>query len=68
MYSVKRNIGYSRYGKYVYFTYGVGVADSKGQIYKFNSSPMLNYNMIIKEMANKYKEQMEYALRGWSVR
>lgn len=56
MYSVKRNIGYGRYGKYVYFTYGVGVADSRGQIYKFNSSPILNNNMIIKEMANKYKE------------
>ena len=68
MYSVKRNIGYSRYGKYVYFTYGVGVADSKGQMYQFNSSPMLNNNMIIKEMANKYKEQMESALGGWHVR
>ena len=55
MYSVKRNIGYGRYGKYVYFTYGVGVADTKGQIYKFNSSGMLNNNMIIKEMSAKNK-------------
>ena len=26
---------------------------------------MLNNNMIIKEMANKYKGQMESALGGW---
>ena len=50
------------------FLPGVGVADSKGQIYQFNSSPMLNNNMIIKEITNKYKEQMESALGGWHVR
>lgn len=37
-------------------------------MYKFNSSSMLNNNMIIKEMANKYKGQMESALGGWYAR
>ena len=38
------------------------------QYININSSPMLNNNMIIKEMVNKYKEQMESALGGWYVR
>ncbi|EJN6462756.1 bacteriocin, partial [Campylobacter upsaliensis] len=51
------------------FTYGVGAYDTQSwQMYKLNSSSMLNNNMIIKEMANKYKEQMESALGGWYVR
>lgn len=37
-------------------------------MYKFNSSSMLNNNMIIKEMANKYKEYMESQLGGWTAR
>ena len=69
VYYVKRNIGISNLGnKFVYFTYGVGVADDRNKIYKFSSSPLLNNNMIIKEMANKYKEQMESALGGWNIR
>ena len=69
MYYVKRNIGISHLGnRFIYFTYGVGVSDARGNIYKFSSSPLLNNNMIIKEMANKYKEQMESALGGWHIR
>lgn len=41
--------------------------DSKGQIHKFNSSGMLNNNMVIREMAYKYKEAMESALGGYNT-
>ncbi|NDJ28177.1 bacteriocin [Campylobacter sp. MIT 12-8780] len=70
VYTVKRQVKVSNMGKpYVVFTYGVGAYDTQGkQMYKFNSSLMLNNNMIIKEMANKYKEQMESALGGWYAR
>ncbi|TKX28574.1 bacteriocin [Campylobacter aviculae] len=70
VYSVKRQVKVSGLGKpYVLFTYGVGAYDpNTSQLYKFNSSPILNNNMIIKEMANKYKDQMEYALGGWYIR
>ncbi|TKX30024.1 bacteriocin [Campylobacter estrildidarum] len=66
-YIVKRQVKVSDLGRpYVLFTYGVGAYDpNTSQLYKFNSSPMLNNNMIIKEIANKYKEQMESALGGW---
>lgn len=64
VYMVKRQVKVSDLGKpYVLFTYGVGAYDTQTQqMYKFNSSLMLNNNMIIKEMANKYKEQMETVL------
>lgn len=70
VYSVKRQIKVSNLGKpYVLFTYGVGAYDPNTyQMYQFNSSAMLNNNMIIKEMANKYKGQMESALGGWYAR
>ncbi|EOH1910554.1 bacteriocin, partial [Campylobacter coli] len=70
VYTVKRQVKVSDLGKpYVLFTYGVGAYDTQTQqMYKFNSSPMLNNNMIIKEMANKYKGQMESALGGWYAR
>ncbi|WP_273404926.1 bacteriocin [Campylobacter avium] len=65
-YTVKKNIGYARYGKYVYFTYGVGAFDIRTQkFYRINSSAILNNNMIIKEIANKYKERFESDLGGW---
>ena len=65
-YTVKKNIGYSRYGKYVYFTYGVGAFDIRTQkFYRINSSAILNNNMVIKEIANKYKERFESDLGGW---
>ncbi|MEB2822567.1 bacteriocin, partial [Campylobacter upsaliensis] len=69
-YTVKRQVKVSNLGKpYVLFTYGVGAYDTQTwQMYKLNSSSMLNNNMIIKEMANKYKGQMENALGGWYVR
>lgn len=70
VYTVKRQVKVSDLGKpYVLFIYGVGAYDTQTQqMYKFNSSPMLNNNMIIKEMANKYKGQMESALGGWYAR
>ena len=70
VYVVKRQVKVSDLGNpYVVFTYGVGAYDTKTkQIYQFNSSGMLNNNMVIKEMANKYKEQIEYNLGGWYAR
>jgi|GEM_PF-1378493 len=71
-YIVKRNIGTSRTGSYVYFTYSTGAVDvTRGQVYKFDtttSSIHIKSNMIIKEIQNKYKSSMESALGGWSVR
>ncbi len=69
-YIVKRQVKVSALGKpYVLFTYGVGAYNPNTyQMYKFNSSSMLNNNMIIKEMANKYKEYMESQLGGWTAR
>ncbi|TQR28301.1 bacteriocin [Campylobacter sp. MIT 97-5078] len=70
VYIVKRQVKVSDLGKpYVLFTYGVGAYDTQAkQMYNFNSSGMLNNNMIIKEMANKYKGQMESDLGGWYTR
>ncbi|RTJ50109.1 bacteriocin [Campylobacter jejuni] len=69
-YIVKRQVKVSDLGQpYVLFTYGVGAYNPNTyQMYKFNSSSMLNNNMIIKEMANKYKEYMESQLGGWTAR
>ncbi|HDZ5086293.1 TPA: bacteriocin [Campylobacter jejuni] len=69
-YIVTRQVKVSNLGKpYVLFTYGVGAYNPNTyQMYQFNSSPMLNNNMIIKEMANKYKEHMESQLGGWIAR
>lgn len=71
-YIVTRNIGFSKTGKFVYFTYRTGVVDvTRGQTYKFDattSSSHVNRNMIIKEIANKYKSSMESQLGGWFVR
>lgn len=48
------------------FTYGVIVYNYSSQTaYRINSSAVLNNNIIIKELAGKYKEQMESALGGW---
>ena len=67
VYKVKRQIKYSDLGRpYVLFTYGVGVYNKKnGQIYQYNSSPMLNNNRIIREIAYKYKDSIEKAMGGW---
>lgn len=48
VYKVKRQIKYSNLGQpYVLFTYGVAVYNvNNGQIYQYNSSPMLNNNRI----------------------
>ncbi|EJD2274146.1 hypothetical protein M1Q50_001793 [Campylobacter coli] len=70
VYKVKRQIKYSNLGQpYVLFTYGVAVYDRKnGQIYQYNSSPMLNNNRIIREIAHQYKSVIEDAMGGWNPR
>ena len=69
-YIVKRQVKISDLGQpYVLFTYGVGAYNPNTyQMYQFNSSAMLNNNMIIKEIANKYKGQMESQRGGWTAR
>ncbi|WP_251821332.1 bacteriocin, partial [Campylobacter jejuni] len=70
IYKVKREVKVSDLGNpYVLFSYGTGALDSKGQLYRFDSttsSSHLNYNALIKDIAKHYKEQMESALGGWS--
>ncbi|EIW6700735.1 hypothetical protein MF386_000394 [Campylobacter coli] len=69
-YKVKRQIKHSNLGQpYVLFTYGVAVYDRKnGQIYQYNSSPMLNNNRIIREITHQYKYAIEDAMGGWNPR
>ncbi|EHJ7839244.1 hypothetical protein KB145_001782 [Campylobacter coli] len=70
VYKVKRQIKYSNLGQpYVLFTYGVAVYNvNNGQIYQYNSSPMLNNNRIIREIAHQYKSVIEDAMGGWNPR
>lgn len=71
-YIVTRTINYTRSGTpYVLFNYNMGLVDGKGQLHKFTagtSSNLLNYNMVAKEIHNKYKSVAESALGGWSAR
>ncbi|HEG8377797.1 TPA: hypothetical protein SF226_001600 [Campylobacter coli] len=69
-YKVKRQIKYSNLGQpYVLFTYGVAVYNvNNGQIYQYNSSPMLNNNRIIREITHQYKYAIEDAMGGWNPR
>ncbi|WP_270978005.1 bacteriocin [Campylobacter upsaliensis] len=68
---VKRQIKRTHLGQpYILFSYQVGVMDTNGQYYKFDtttSSRLLKYNMIIKEMAQKYKSQIESAMGGYNA-
>lgn len=72
VYIVKREIQYSRYGQpFVVFKYSTGAMDMNMRLYKFNSttsSSHLNYNTLIKEVANSYKSDLESRLGGWFVR
>ncbi|EPT4256198.1 hypothetical protein ACVQOF_001813 [Campylobacter coli] len=63
-YKVKRQIKHSNLGQpYVLFTYGVAVYNvNNGQIYQYNSSPMLNNNRIIREITHQYKYAIEDAM------
>ena len=72
VYIVKRQIQYTRYGTpFVVFKYSTAAMGNDTTLYKFNTTTSglhLNNNIIIKEIANQYKTQMESALGGWSVR
>ncbi|MGG7074612.1 hypothetical protein U5B43_10290 [Campylobacter sp. 9BO] len=75
-YSVKRNIGTdSRGKKFVYFSYSAGYVDIETKSYHrltpLNSTqphPLLNNNSMIIEMRDKYKDSMEHALGGYTIR
>ncbi|EPE6710968.1 hypothetical protein [Campylobacter jejuni] len=62
-YTVKRNIGYSKNGSFVYFTYGVAMVDKNG-VHKVNMNSALNNNLVIKELSRAYKEDFERRLGG----
>ncbi|MCV3530603.1 hypothetical protein L8Y18_03975 [Campylobacter sp. CNRCH_2007_0968H] len=69
-YTVKRNIGVSNLGKrFVYFSYGVAVINEQlGSWYRVKSSTVLNNYKVIKEISSKYKNDMELALGGYSIK
>ncbi|PJP51164.1 bacteriocin, partial [Campylobacter jejuni subsp. jejuni] len=48
-----------------FFTY---LYRKNGQIYQYNSSPMLNNNRIIREITHQYKYAIEDAMGGWNPR
>ncbi|EAH5546584.1 hypothetical protein D9776_05585 [Campylobacter upsaliensis] len=56
-YTVKRNIGYSKNGSFVYFTYGVAMVDKNG-VHRVNMNSALNNNLVIKELSRAYKEDL----------
>lgn len=63
-YTVKMNVGYSRTGRFIYFSYGVAAYDNRnGNTYNITTSALLNNNMIVKELSSKYKDDMEYMLK-----
>ncbi|TQR34434.1 bacteriocin [Campylobacter sp. MIT 99-7217] len=66
VYIIKREIKISNRGTpYVLFSYKTGAVDKNLQLYKFNSttsSSHLNNNILIREIANKYKDYMETQL------
>lgn len=67
VYTVTREIKVSDRGvKYPLFTYGVEAFNRfDGTFHKINSSAVLNNNMIVRELRDNYKVQMENGLGGW---
>ncbi|EOV6235918.1 hypothetical protein ACN9UC_001290 [Campylobacter upsaliensis] len=64
-FSVKRNVGFNRTGKFVYFSYGVvAVNRFDGSIRNVTDSVTLNNNIIINELKRNYKDRLESALGG----
>ncbi|MDL0109464.1 hypothetical protein NYG92_01615 [Campylobacter felis] len=64
-FSVKRNVGFNRAGKFVYFSYGaVAVNHFDGSIRNVTNSATLNNNIIINELKRNYKDRLESALGG----
>ncbi|OUT12608.1 bacteriocin-type signal sequence domain-containing protein [Campylobacter concisus] len=67
VYTVTREIKTSDRGvRYPLFTYGVEAYNRlTGTFHKINSSAVLNNNMIIRELRDNYKVQMENGLGVW---
>lgn len=56
-FSVKMNVGYSRNGRYTYFSYGTAVYNAvTGTAYSTRYMPN---NLIVKEIRNRYQNAME---------
>ena len=63
-YIVRKNIGYSRYGRFLYFSYDAGVYyKPTGTFIRLNSSQLLNHNGVIKALAGGYKNRAETYLQ-----
>ncbi|EKY3406324.1 hypothetical protein QHE50_000022 [Campylobacter coli] len=68
-FSVKRNVGFNRAGKFVYFSYGVAVINEQsGSWYRVKSSPVLNNYRVVKEISSNYKDFLERYLGGYSIK
>lgn len=64
VYTVSKDIHVDKYGnRYPVFNYGVGAYDRiNGSFHKIDSSSILNNNMIIKELRDNFKSEMESIL------
>ncbi|RAX55065.1 hypothetical protein CCZ01_10025, partial [Helicobacter monodelphidis] len=62
-YIVKKNKATSSLGNsFSYYSYEVGMATPKGVLYRFGSGPTFYNNMIINELQNAYKSNLERRL------
>ena len=65
-YTVKREIKYSRYGRYPLFTYSAAAYDKNtDEFHKISSSFVLNNNTVVRQLRDNFKTTMESRLGGW---
>ena len=63
-YIVKKNIGYSRNGRFLYFSYNTAVYYKPTRTFiRLNSSQVLNHNGVIQELTRAYKSTAERYLQ-----
>lgn len=60
-FTVRRHVGYSRNGRYIYFSYGTAIYNiATGTAYSIGFTPN---NMIVNEIRNQYKKVLESRFR-----
>ena len=65
-YTVKREIKYSRYGRYPLFTYSAAAYDKNtDEFHKISSSFVLNNNTVVRQLRDNFKTTMESRFGGW---